>query len=112
MNLLQAVFAWPVVAFAVFLRGRFEEGIAACEEALRCDPKHVMALFNLALALERLRRYDDALRTIRRALEFVPPERLYPSTNCGMAPLSREVAYRKLRALGAGAAIVRAELAR
>ncbi len=39
------------------------------------------------------------------------PERLYPCTNCGMVPLAREVARAKLRALGAGAALVRAELA-
>ena len=49
--------------------------------------------------------------TIRRALEHVPPERLYPCTNCGMVPLSRDVARAKLHALGAGARLVRAELA-
>ena len=53
---------------------------------------------------------EQVAATIRRAMEFVPPERLYPSTNCGMAPLARELAYAKLRALTAGAAIVRAEL--
>jgi 5-methyltetrahydropteroyltriglutamate--homocysteine methyltransferase len=47
---------------------------------------------------------------IRRAMAHVPPERIYPCTNCGMVPLSRDVARGKLRALGAGAAIVRAEL--
>ena len=53
---------------------------------------------------------EQVAATIRRALEFVPPERLYPCTNCGMAPLDREVAYAKLRALAAGAALVRKEL--
>jgi 5-methyltetrahydropteroyltriglutamate--homocysteine methyltransferase len=48
--------------------------------------------------------------TIRRAMEFVPPQRLYPCTNCGMAPLTRRVAYRKLVALATGAAIVRQTL--
>jgi len=52
---------------------------------------------------------EQVAATIRRAMAFVPPDRLYPSTNCGMAPLSREVAYAKLRALTAGTAIVRAE---
>jgi len=47
---------------------------------------------------------------IRAALEHVEPERLYPCTNCGMAPLSRPVAYGKLRALAAGTALVRREL--
>jgi 5-methyltetrahydropteroyltriglutamate--homocysteine methyltransferase len=44
-------------------------------------------------------------------MEHVPPERLYPCTNCGMVPLSRVVAHGKLRALAAGAARVRSELA-
>ena len=48
---------------------------------------------------------------IRTALEYAPPERIFPCTNCGMVPLSRGVARDKLRALGAGAEIVRQELA-
>jgi 5-methyltetrahydropteroyltriglutamate--homocysteine methyltransferase len=48
--------------------------------------------------------------TIRRAMPYVPPERLYPCTNCGMVPLPREVARAKLRALGGGARLVRREL--
>ena len=52
---------------------------------------------------------EQVAATIRSAMAFVPPERLYPCTNCGMAPLGRELAQAKLRALTAGAAIVRAE---
>jgi 5-methyltetrahydropteroyltriglutamate--homocysteine methyltransferase len=48
--------------------------------------------------------------TIRRALNVVPPARLIPCTNCGMVPLARDVAVGKLKALAAGAALVRAEL--
>jgi len=48
--------------------------------------------------------------TIRRLLRHVEPARLYPCTNCGMVPLPRDVARGKLRALGAGAALVRREL--
>jgi 5-methyltetrahydropteroyltriglutamate--homocysteine methyltransferase len=47
---------------------------------------------------------------LRKALKFVDADKLYPATNCGMAPLSRDVARGKLRALGAGAEIVRREL--
>jgi 5-methyltetrahydropteroyltriglutamate--homocysteine methyltransferase len=54
---------------------------------------------------------DEVADTLRKALQFVDPDKLYPSTNCGMAPLSRRVARGKLNALGAGAAIVRKELA-
>ncbi len=52
----------------------------------------------------------EVAATIRRALNFVPVERLYACTNCGMAPLARDLAYAKLRALAAGANLVRREL--
>ncbi|WP_281638089.1 methionine synthase [Flavobacterium marginilacus] len=52
---------------------------------------------------------EEVAATLRRALEFVNIENLYPSTNCGMAPLSRSVARGKLNALSAGAAIIRKE---
>jgi 5-methyltetrahydropteroyltriglutamate--homocysteine methyltransferase len=50
---------------------------------------------------------EQVAATIERALRFVPPERLYPCTNCGMAPLDRSLAEQKLAALAAGAALVR-----
>ena len=53
---------------------------------------------------------EQVAATIRAAMRHVPADRLIPCTNCGMVPLAREVARGKLRALGAGAAIVRAEL--
>ena len=40
-------------------------------------------------------------------LDRVPPERLYPCTNCGMAPMAADVAYAKLAALAAGAELAR-----
>ncbi len=53
---------------------------------------------------------DEVAATLRKALEFVDADKLYPCTNCGLAPLSRAVARGKLSALSAGAAIVREEL--
>jgi len=53
---------------------------------------------------------EQVAATIKAAMEFVDPARLQPCTNCGMAPLPRQVAAGKLRALGAGAALVRKEL--
>jgi 5-methyltetrahydropteroyltriglutamate--homocysteine methyltransferase len=47
---------------------------------------------------------------IRRALEFVPPGRLMINPDCGLRHLAPDVARRKLRAMVAGAAIVRGEL--
>ena len=62
------------------------------------------------VATRRVESAEDVAKVIREALKHVPKERLYPCTNCGMVPLSRDVAAGKLRALGAGAALVRAEL--
>lgn len=53
---------------------------------------------------------EEVAATLRSALQYVDAENLYPCTNCGMAPLSREVASAKLKALSAGAEIVRNEL--
>jgi len=54
---------------------------------------------------------EDVFRTIELASAFVPPERIYPCTNCGMAPMQWDVAYAKLAALGAGAALARERFA-
>jgi 5-methyltetrahydropteroyltriglutamate--homocysteine methyltransferase len=64
------------------------------------------------VATDRIETPEDVAATIRAAMAYVPPEKLYPCTNCGMVPLSRDVARGKLRSLGAGAALVRAELGR
>lgn len=53
---------------------------------------------------------EKVASTLRAALEFVDPERIIACTNCGMAPLPRHVAAGKLKALGAGVALLRKEL--
>ena len=49
---------------------------------------------------------------IRQALPFVPAGRLKPSTDCGLVPRTRDAARGKMRALAAGAALVRRDLAK
>ena len=55
---------------------------------------------------------EEVADTLRKALQFVDADKLYPCTNCGMAPLPRQIASGKLAALSAGAQIVRDELGR
>jgi 5-methyltetrahydropteroyltriglutamate--homocysteine methyltransferase len=62
------------------------------------------------VASDRIETPEEVADVIRSALRFVPAARLLPCTNCGMVPLARDVARRKLAALGAGAALVRREL--
>ena len=53
---------------------------------------------------------EQVAATIRNAARHVDAERIRPCTNCGMAPLPRDVAIGKLKALGAGAALARRSL--
>ena len=53
---------------------------------------------------------EAVAETLRAAIKHVEPERIFPCTNCGLAPLPRDVAVGKLRALAAGAEIVRTEV--
>ena len=50
---------------------------------------------------------EEVAATIAEAGRHADASRIFPCTNCGMAPLSRDVASGKLRALGAGAALAR-----
>ena len=50
---------------------------------------------------------EEVADTIGRALQFVSKEHLFPCTNCGLAPMSRDVAWKKLQALAKGAELAR-----
>jgi 5-methyltetrahydropteroyltriglutamate--homocysteine methyltransferase len=63
------------------------------------------------VATDRVETPAEVADTIAEALAFVAPERLFPCTNCGMAPMRRDIAEAKLAALGAGAALARRRLA-
>jgi 5-methyltetrahydropteroyltriglutamate--homocysteine methyltransferase len=62
------------------------------------------------VATQRVEAPEDVANVIRAALKYVPKERLYPCTNCGMVPLPRDVARAKLKSLGDGAALMRKEM--
>ena len=53
---------------------------------------------------------EQVAATLRAAMKYVEPDHLYGCTNCGMAPMARPIAEAKLRALAAGARILRQEL--
>jgi 5-methyltetrahydropteroyltriglutamate--homocysteine methyltransferase len=91
--------------------------------SLECRNSHVpMALMRLLagkdvlvgvidVATDQVETPEQVADTIAQALAFVPPERLFPCTNCGMAPMHRDIAGAKLAALGAGAALARQRFA-
>jgi 5-methyltetrahydropteroyltriglutamate--homocysteine methyltransferase len=53
---------------------------------------------------------EEIAETIGKALRYVPAGRLFPCTNCGLAPMRRDVAEAKLAALAAGARLARERL--
>jgi len=59
------------------------------------------------VASDEIETPEQVADTIGRALQFVPKHRLIACTNCGFAPMSREVAMKKLEALARGAALAR-----
>src|SRR5437016_7618135 len=62
------------------------------------------------VATDRVESAEDVAATIRGALEYVPAERIYPWTTCGMVRLPGATAGRERGAPSAGPALVRGEL--
>jgi 5-methyltetrahydropteroyltriglutamate--homocysteine methyltransferase len=73
-------------------------------------PGKMMIVGVLDLADQTQETPEVVAQRIREALRHLRPERLIPAPDCGMKYLPRDIAYRKLRALVLGAAIVREEL--
>jgi len=63
------------------------------------------------VASDKVETPEEVADTIGRALQFVPRERLLACTNCGMAPMAREIALAKLEALAKGADLARSRYA-
>ena len=90
--------------------------------SLECQHSHVpMELIELLrgkqvmvgaidVASEVIETPDEVAEVLRTALQFVDSDKLIASTNCGMAPMPRDVALAKMSALAAGAGLVRDEL--
>ena len=62
------------------------------------------------VAHEEIETAEDVLATLEQASRHVAKERLFPCTNCGMAPMQWDIAFAKLMALGSGAALARQRL--
>ena len=70
----------------------------------------VVVLGVLDLGSPEVETPETVAARLRRALEVLPPERVVVAPDCGMKYLSRDLAFRKLRAMVEGAALVRREL--
>jgi 5-methyltetrahydropteroyltriglutamate--homocysteine methyltransferase len=59
------------------------------------------------VATDEIETPDAVAATLAEALKYVPKERIIACTNCGMAPMRRDIALAKLAALAQGAALAR-----
>jgi 5-methyltetrahydropteroyltriglutamate--homocysteine methyltransferase len=62
------------------------------------------------VASDEVEAAEDVAAVIEAVAKFVPPGNIVPTTNCGMAPMRRDIAEAKLMALGAGARLARQRL--
>jgi len=105
-------------AFLAELEDSVVEQISIEAAQPKLDLAILKAFFTKTIILGVIDLGDMAIETpesiaarIREALHVIPPERLMVAPDCGMKYLPRDIAYRKLRAMTLGAAIVRASLA-
>jgi 5-methyltetrahydropteroyltriglutamate--homocysteine methyltransferase len=59
------------------------------------------------VATDKVETPQEVAAVIAKAAEYVPVQKIIACTNCGMAPMRREIAAMKLDALGRGAALAR-----
>ena len=63
------------------------------------------------VAADTIETPEQVAAVIAQAAEFVRPEKIVACTNCGMAPMRRDIALRKLYALAEGAKLARQRFA-
>jgi 5-methyltetrahydropteroyltriglutamate--homocysteine methyltransferase len=100
--------------FPALAKSRIDQVSVECSNAR--VPIELLALLKgkdvllgcIDVASDAIETPEQVAATIHRAAGHVPIERIYPCTNCGMAPMDRGVARAKIAALVAGAAQARA----
>jgi 5-methyltetrahydropteroyltriglutamate--homocysteine methyltransferase len=78
-------------------------------------PMHLLELLNrkrvqvgvIDVATDVVETPEEVAAVIAEALKFVPQENIIACTNCGMAPMSRDIAIAKLEALARGTELAR-----
>ena len=59
------------------------------------------------VATDEVETPEQVAAVIDEAMKYVAKEKIIAGTNCGMAPMRRDIAYGKLAALGKGAELAR-----
>jgi 5-methyltetrahydropteroyltriglutamate--homocysteine methyltransferase len=99
--------------FPSLARSRIDQVSLECRNSK--VPLHLLKLLDgkqvqlgvVDVASDDVEAPEQVAAVIREAMQYVAKERIIPSTNCGMAPMRRDVARAKLAALGKGAELAR-----
>jgi len=81
-------------------------------EFLRLLKNKQILLGVIDVASDKVETPAEVAEVIKAAAKHVPLKNILPCTNCGMAPMRRDIAAAKLKALGAGAALARKKISR
>ncbi|QOZ26904.1 methionine synthase [Bradyrhizobium sp. CCBAU 51753] len=80
-------------------------------ELLAALPGKIVQAGVIDVASDEVETAEDVVKVIEAVAKFVPKSNIIATTNCGMAPMRRDIAEAKLVALGAGAKLARQRLA-
>jgi 5-methyltetrahydropteroyltriglutamate--homocysteine methyltransferase len=79
-------------------------------ELLSLLPGKIVQAGVIDVASDVVETAEDVVNVIEQVAKFVPKSNIVATTNCGMAPMLRDIAEAKLLALGAGAKLARERL--
>ena len=79
-------------------------------DLLAALPGKVIQAGVIDVASDTVETAEDVVTVIEAVSKFVPVSNIVATTNCGMAPMRRDIAEAKLAALGAGARLARQKL--
>ncbi|MBR0801047.1 methionine synthase [Bradyrhizobium jicamae] len=79
-------------------------------ELLAALPGKIVQAGVIDVASDEVETAEDVVKVIEAVSKFVPKGNIIATTNCGMAPMRRDIAEAKLMALGAGARLARQRL--
>jgi 5-methyltetrahydropteroyltriglutamate--homocysteine methyltransferase len=99
--------------FPVLARSKIDQVSIECKNSH--VPMHLIKLLDgkdilvgcIDVASNHIETPEEIVATISEAMKYAAKDKIFPCTNCGMAPMRREIAYAKLAALGAGAVLAR-----
>ena len=79
-------------------------------DLLAALPGKIVQAGVIDVASDTVETAEDVVTVIEQVAKFVPKSNIIATTNCGMAPMRRDIAEAKLMALGAGARLARERL--